>query len=198
MTARRGAGHRLGACHAAHALLAATPPGVTAEAADVAAVAVGPTRSAWLAPTYDFLASDAFEPSSRHGFGARGSYEFHVTPRFNIGLALAYRLYPGDASTQQVGYGAVLKHFFSPRWSQNQGVYPFLDYGLLLQQSFVEGREGSAVSHDTRLGAGLLWRLPSIALFADFAAHYSRLSFFDRKSTWIPYLDAGAGCVFAF
>jgi hypothetical protein len=177
------------------ALFADTPPGVTAQ---TAVVAPAPARSVWLAPTYDFLATDAFEPSSRHGFGVRSTYEFHVSPRFNLGLALAYRLYPGETATQQLGYGAVLKHFFSPRWASVDGVYPFLDYGLLLQQSFIEDRKGSAVSHDTRLGGGVLWRLPSVSLFADLAAHYSRLAFFDRESTWIPYLETSAGCVFAF
>ena len=165
--------------------------------AALVAPAPSPTRSAWLAPSYDFLATDAFEPSSRHGFGVRSEYAFHVTPRFNIGLALAYRVYPGDTTTQQLGYGAMLKHFFSPHWASVEGVYPFVDYGLLLQQSFVEGRRGSAVSHDTRLGAGLLWRLPSVSLFADLAGHYSRLTFFDRDSTWIGYLEASAGLVFA-
>jgi hypothetical protein len=168
---------------------------VTTEAA---IVAEAPTRSVWLAPTYDFLGTDTFAPSSRHGFGVRGAYEFHVSPRFNLGLTLAYRLYPGSQSTRQIGYGTTLKHFFSSHWSSVDGVYPFLDYGLLLQQSFVEGRKGSAVSHDTRLGAGIVWRLAPVTLFADVGAHYSRLAFFDRESTWIPYLEAGVGCVFAF
>jgi len=176
-------------------LLADAPDGVTTEAA---IVAPAPTRSAWLAPTYQWLGTDAFEPSSRHGFGARGAYEFHVTPRFNLGLIFAYRLYPGAQATQQIGYGVTLKHFFSPRWASARGLYPFVDYGLLLQQSFVEARKGSAVSHDTRLGAGVVWRLATLSLFGDFAAHYSRLDAFDRESIFIPYLEAGIGVVVAF
>jgi len=157
-----------------------------------------PTRSAWFAPTYDFLATSAFEPSSRHGVGAVVAYEFHLSPRFDIGIPLAYRFYPGERTTQQLGYGVTLKHFFSPRWSTADGVYPFFDYGLLLQQSFIQGRTGSATSHDTRLGGGAVFRSAPISLFVDLGAHYSRLGFFDRESEWIPYLELQFGWVLAF
>jgi len=164
----------------------------------VAAVSAAPTRSVWIAPTYDFLATDAFEPSSRHGFGASAAYEFHISPRFNLGLALAYRLYPGEQATQQLGYGATLKHFFSSRWATVDGVYPFLDYGLLIQQSFIEDRDGSAVSHDTRLGGGAMFRSAPLALYLDAGAHYSRLDYFEHESTFIPYADVQLGWVFTF
>jgi hypothetical protein len=156
------------------------------------------TRSVWLAGTYDLLLTSAFDPSSRHGLGASGAYEFHLSPRFNLGLALAYRLYPGSTKTQQIGYGATLKHFFSRNWSTEDGVYPFVDYGLLLQQSYISGREGSATSHDTRLGVGTVMRITGVAFFVDLGGHYSRLGFFDRKSTTIPYLEAQVGCVLPF
>jgi hypothetical protein len=172
-------------------------------AAEGAARGEGPgrapaTRSVWVAPTYQALLSDSFDPSSRHGLGARGSYEFHVTPVFNVGLALAYRLYPGSSSTQQLGYGALLKHFFSAAWSAEDGFYPYLDYGLLLQQTFVEARSGSAISHDTRLGAGALLRHRGVPLFIGVAAHYSRLQYFDVESRGIPYLEFEIGLAPAF
>jgi len=157
-----------------------------------------PTRSVWIAATYEHLLSSAFEPSSRHGVGASVDYEFHVSPKFNLGLGMAYRVYPGDQLTQQLGYGATLKHFFSPRWATVDGVYPFVSYGLLLQQSFVEGRKGSATAHDTRLGIGAVFRSSPVALFIDFGGHYSRLNYFDLESTWIGYLEGQAGWVFAF
>jgi hypothetical protein len=157
-----------------------------------------PTRSVWVAPTYDYLATDAFEPSSRHGFGATAVYEFHISPRFNLGLPLAYRLYPGKQTTQQLGYGVTLKHFFSSHWATVDGVYPFVDYGLLLQQSFVEGRSGSAVSHDTRLGGGAVFRTAPLSFYVDVGVHYSRLNFFEHESTFIPYVDVQLGWVFPF
>lgn len=157
-----------------------------------------PTRSAWIAPSYQALLSDAFEPSSRHGVGGALAYEFHISPRFNLGLTLAYRLYPGSVATQQLGYGVLLKHFFSADWSHADGVYPFVDYGLLLQQSFIEGRQGSAVSHDTRLGLGSVLRIGGIPLYASLAGHYSRLQYFDVESLWIPYLEVQLGWVQAF
>jgi hypothetical protein len=156
------------------------------------------TRSVWVAPTYQALLSSTFEPSSRHGLGARASYEFHITPAFNVGLALAYRLYPGSSSTQQLGYGVLLKHFFSGAWSADDGVYPYLDYGLLLQQTFLSERSGSAVSHDTRLGAGAVIRQAGMPLFIGVAAHYSRLQYFDVEARGIPYLEFEIGLAPAF
>lgn len=155
-------------------------------------------RSVWVAPTYQALLSGTFEPSSRHGLGARGSYEFHVSPMFNVGFTLAYRLYPGSVATQQLGYGALLKHFFSPRWSSDDGFYPYVDYGLLLQQTFVAERSGSAISHDTRIGGGALFRRWGAPLFVGVAGHYSRLQFFDIEPRWIPYLEVELGWAQAF
>jgi hypothetical protein len=157
-----------------------------------------PTRSVWLAATYDFLLTSAFDPSSRHGLGASAAYEFHLSPRFNLGLTLAYRLYPGGQATQQIGYGTTLKHFFSDRWATTDGFYPFVDYGLLLQQTSISGREGSATSHDTRLGVGAVLRTSGVAFFVDLGGHFSRLNFFDRTATFIPYLEAQVGCVLPF
>jgi hypothetical protein len=156
------------------------------------------TRSVWVAPTYQVLLSDAFRPSSRHGLGASLTYDFHVSPVFNIGLALAYRLYPGSVATQQLGYGAILRHFFDPAWSSADGFYPYLDYGLLLQQTFVEERRGSAVSHDTRLGGGAVLRSGAVSVFVGLAGHYSRLQQFDVESVWIPYADLQLGWVHTF
>lgn len=191
----RGASAKRPVCHAPAALIGTFALGMTVQAA---AVAEAPTRSVWLGATYDLLVTSAFEPSSRHGVGASGSYEFHVSRTFNLGLPLAYRLYPGERVTQQLGYGVTLKHFFSQEWATTDGVYPFLGYGLLIQQSFVEGRSGSAASHDTRLGGGAFFRAEPIAWFVDVGAHYSRLHFFDRESETIPYLEVAVGAVFAF
>jgi hypothetical protein len=177
------------------ALLVAT---CSVASASAAGAEEQPTRSAWLAPTYQLLFNATFEPSSRHGVGASTAYEFHISPVFNLGLALAWRYYPGESATQQLGYGAILKHFFSAAWSSDDGVYPYLDYGLLLQQTFVEGRTGSAVSHDTRLGGGMVLRRWGVPLFVGVAGHYSRLQSFDVEPKWIPYLDVQLGWVHAF
>lgn len=157
-----------------------------------------PARSVWLSPTYQALLTGAFEPSSRHGLGVSLSYEFHVSSKFNLGLGTAYRLYPGDRATHQLGYGAILKHFFSSRWATEDGVHPFVDYGLLLQQTFVEGRSGNSVSHDTRLGAGSVFRYAGASPFVGVAAHYSRLDYFETESRWIPYVDVQIGWAHAF
>lgn len=151
------------------------------------------TRSIWLAPSYQLLFRDVFTPSSRHGIGAALAYEFHLSPSFNLGLTTAYRMYPGERTTQQLGYGAVLKHFFSDEWATSEGVFPFVDYGLLLQQTFIEGRRGNAVSHDTRLGAGAVVHTWGVLFFCSLAGHYSRLDYFDLASEWIPYADVHLG-----
>ena len=187
---------------AAVALLAsrvrAEPPPPTTPTPTTPTATTTPTRSLWIAPTYQFLFTDAFEPSSRHGVGAAASYEFHISPRFDIGLTLAYRLYPGSTATRQLGYGVLLKHFFSPAWSYADGIYPYLDYGLLLQQSYVENRRSSAVSHDTRLGGGIVLRSWGVPLFIDVAGHYSRLQYFDTDTRAIPYLEVSVGWAHAF
>jgi hypothetical protein len=170
-----------------------------AQAADAEPhAAEAPTRSIWLAPTYQVLLGDTLEPSTHHGLGASAAYEFHISPTFDLGLALAYRLYPGAIATQQVGYGAILKHFFSAAWSREDGVYPYIDYGLLLQQTFIEGRTGSAVSHDTRLGVGAVLRGWGLPLFVGVAGHYSRLQQLDVASRWLGYVDVQIGWVHAF
>lgn len=156
------------------------------------------TRSVWVGPTYQVLFNDTFQPSSRHGLGASATYDFHVAPTFDVGLTLAYRLYPGSRATQQLGYGAILRHFFDPTWSFADGFFPYLDYGLLMQQTYIEGRSGSAVSHDTRLGAGAVLRRGAVPLFVGLAFHYSRLQQFDVESRWIPYADLQIGWVHAF
>lgn len=157
-----------------------------------------PTRSVWVAPTYQVSFSDAFAPSSRHGLGVGATYDFHVGPTFDVGLTLAYRLYPGSTVTQQLGYGTILRHFFDPAWSFADGVFPYLDYGLLMQQTYIEGRRGSAVSHDTRLGAGAVLRRGVVPVFVGLAFHYSRLQQLDVESRWIPYADLQIGWVHAF
>jgi hypothetical protein len=152
-----------------------------------------PKRTVWIAPSYHYLFGDALGPRPGHGFGVSANYEFHISGRFNLGLLLAFREYPGDAALHQLGYGAILKHFFARDWVTEDGVFPFLDYGLLLQQSFVSGRKGSSVSHDTELGGGALFRISGVPLFFHGAAHLARLDAFDQDSEWVPYLDIQLG-----
>lgn len=64
-------------------------------------------RSVWIGPSYNFLFGDALGARSGHGFGLSASYEFHITPRFNLGLLLAFREYPGTEALHQLGYGAI-------------------------------------------------------------------------------------------
>jgi hypothetical protein len=181
-------------------LLGATVLAAPAQAEERAPpdAAAPPTRSWWLAPSYQLLLTSKLAPGSRHGLGAAAAYEFHVSPMFNLGLALAYRLYPGSEATQQLGYGVTLKHFFSRDWSSEEGFYPYVDYGLLLQQTYIEGRRGSAVSHDTRLGVGAVLRSWGIPLFVEIAGHYSRLQYFDIDAVPIPYLELELGWAHAF
>jgi hypothetical protein len=87
------------------------------------------SRSLWLAPTYQLALTDAFAPSSRHGIGAAASYEFHISPTFDLGLALAYRLYPGESAThQRLGVGAVIRAGGIPLFVGLSGHYSRLQY----------------------------------------------------------------------
>jgi len=91
-----------------------------------------------------------------------------------------------------------LKHFFSKNWKTVHKIFPYVDYGLLLQQSFAPGKTSSAVSHDTRFGAGLLWRTQILTPFLGVAGHYSRIEYFDTDSIWVPYVDVQLGTLFMF
>lgn len=155
-------------------------------------------RSIWIAPSYQALFGDALGRAGPHGVGVFTSYEFHVSPRFNLGLHLGYRLYPGEDLAQQVGYGVILRHFFAAEWTRADGFFPYVDYGLLLQQTFSKGRSGSATSHDTRLGGGVLGRFQGIPLFLGAAGHISRIDGFDVDAEWIPFLDVQLGWVHVF
>lgn len=157
-----------------------------------------PRRSVWFAATYQHLFSDALSPAHENGAGAWASYEFHVSPRFLVGLPLGYRAYPGEGGAHQIGYGVTLRHFFSDAWARGARVYPFIDYGLLQQQSFAPGRSGVAVSHDTRLGGGVVFGQLGFPLFLASSAHLSRLEFFDVDGEWIPFIDVSLGGILAF
>lgn len=156
------------------------------------------TRSVWFSATYQYLLTDALAPAQQHGFGVAGSYEFHVKPRFLIGLPLAYRAYPGEGWAHQIGYGVTLRHFFSDRWPHGRKVYPYLGYGLLQQQTFAPGKSGAAISHDTRLGMGLVLGHLGLPLFVEVAAHIARLQYFDVEPTWVPYLNLNVGGILRF
>lgn len=157
-----------------------------------------PKRSVWLGLSYQYLFTDALAPASRHGVGFWASYEFHVSPRFLVGLPLAYRGYPGEGGAHQIGYGVTLRHLFSNDWARGRKVYPFIDYGLLQQQTFAPGHSGVAVSHDTRLGGGAVFGQLGFPLFLAASAHLSRLEFFDVETEWIPFVDVSLGGIFAF
>lgn len=171
------------------------PDTLSSPAVEEQAEPAPPTRSFWGSVTYQFLLSDSLEPSPRHGFGAAITYEFHVSPTLNIGLLLAYRGYPGTDSLQQLGYGVTLKHFFTPAWSTANSWFPFLDYGLLQQQTFLSGHSGAAISHDTRLGVGLLFPMFGLRWSAACAGHLSRLEYFDVEARWVPYVELQFGPV---
>ncbi len=155
-------------------------------------------RSVWLAATYNHLFTGALSPAAENGVGAWASYEFHVSPRFLVGLPLGYRGYPGAGGAHQIGYGVTLRHFFSDSWARGPKVYPFLDYGLLQQQTFAPGRSGVAVSHDTRLGGGVVLGQLGFPLFLGSSMHLSRLEYFDVEAEWIPFVDVSLGGIFAF
>jgi len=148
--------------------------------------------------TYQYLFTDALKPAQQHGFGVAGSYEFHIKPRFLIGLPLAYRTYPGPEWAHQLGYGVTLRHFFSDHWAKGRRVYPYLGYGLLQQQTFAPGKKGAAISHDTRLGLGLVSGALGFPLFMEVAGHISRLQYFDVEPTWVPYLNVNFGGIVTF
>jgi hypothetical protein len=118
------------------------------------------------------------------GIGPSAVYEFLLSPRFSIGINLAYHWYLGQPQVSQLGYGLLLKHYFQQE-QPRPGVRPYLEYGLLLSSTRISDRDSYAIAHDTRLTAGLDFvifkSLPVVFCF-DATYHLSWIGFFNNPS----------------
>lgn len=151
-----------------------------------------PRRALRLAPSFQYLFSRAFDGVSQAGTGVFTAYEFILSPKFNLGINLSYRIFPGKERLQQLGYGLLLKHYLAGT-APGAAVSPFFEYGLLLQSSRISTRPGAATSHDTRLSVGSDFKLFGRVLFVEASYHYSRAGFFELPAVKLDNFELELG-----
>lgn len=150
-----------------------------------------PTRSMSVGFGYHSLLKSPFSSDALSGGGIELRYGFHLSENFVLSLGLAYRIYPTAAAVSQLGYGAVLTHYFWGRQEKDWRL--FVSYGLLVLNSSVKGRSGSGTSHDTLIGIGSDFGFLGQTAFSQLGYHYSALSYFETGRQPIHYLDLLVG-----
>jgi hypothetical protein len=157
----------------------------------VSARAAEPTRALKLGASAQLLTGNPFSgKSSDAGPGLDGAYEFLLSPRFAIGIALGYRQYFGSEAIGALTYGMVLKHYL---FETPGAARPYLQYGLLQQLIHQRGHDGAAVAYDAGLMAGTDFTAGGAPLFVEGAFHVSHLSFLDVAARNQSYFALAAG-----
>lgn len=122
------------------------------------------------------------------GIGVSYAREYFVSKGTALGIHAALRIFPASPWQLAFGYGLTIKHYlFSPGATPTQGLY-FL-YGLLLQMNVLEGREGTATGHDTRLSMGYDWQLGNVFPLVEAGYHLTQVRSFDEETLWWPYAE---------
>jgi len=175
-------------------LLCALAGSVRAE--ELAGPASEPTRALKLGASARYLVGNPFAgKSSDAGPGLAATYEFLLSPRFALGIALGYQQYFGGEAVGLFVYGLVLKHYLL---AAPAPVRPYLQYGLLQQYLHQRGHTGAAVAYDAGLMAGTDFSLGPLPLFVESAFHVSHLSFLDLAPRNQSYLELSAGARIAW
>lgn len=136
-----------------------------------------------------------FEKSFYGGGGFVYMREYFVTARSALGIQAGARLFPAPPLHFAFGYGLSIKHHVGHFGaSMSSGFY--LKYGLLLQMNFLEGRNGSALGHDTQLAVGYDWTSDVPSPVIEFGYHLTQVRGFDQETVWWPYAEIAAGIRF--
>jgi hypothetical protein len=155
-----------------------------------------PTRALRIGATGEGFLSNPFGGvSSSGGAGLGATYEFLVSPRTSVGLALSGQLFFGTQNIMRLVYGAEIKHYFSALDAHAPPplVRPYVAYGLLQQLIDQRGHTGSAVAYDAGLIAGADFGGLALPLFAQAAVHVSHLTGLDVGPRNATYAELGAG-----
>jgi hypothetical protein len=159
------------------------------------------TRALRIGASGEAFFSNPFEDvSSSGGAGLSGVYEFLVSPRTSVGLALSVQIFFGRENIHRFVYGVELKHYFSALepGAAPPGLRPYLAYGLLQQLIGQRGHSGSAVAYDAGLIAGTDFPATPVPLFVEAALHVSHLSALDQAARSAIYGELTAGVRIAF
>jgi hypothetical protein len=148
-----------------------------------------------LALSLAYQAPLSIDKSFAGGIGIAYTREYFVSRRTALGIHMALRIFPGSPWQLALGYGLTFKHYLISRSAETtQGLY-FL-YGLLLQMNVLDGREGTATGHDTRLAMGYDWQVGSVFPLIEVGYHLTQVRSFDEETLWWPYTELLLGVRF--
>lgn len=137
----------------------------------------------------------SLDKSFAGGIGIFYTREYFVSPRTALGVHSAIRIFPAAPFHFALGYGLTIKHYITVgRSGETAGLY--LLYGLLLQMNMLEGRNGTATGHDTRLTVGYDWRAKDLFPFFEAGYHLTQVRSFDENTLWWPYTELAGGLRF--
>jgi hypothetical protein len=155
-----------------------------------------PTRALRLGVSTEGVLSNPFGGvSSSGGAGLGATYEFLVSPRTSVGLALSGQLFFGVQNILRLVYGAEIKHYFSALEARAPAppVRPYVAYGLLQQLIEQRGHTGAAIAYDAGLIAGADFGGFALPLFAQGAVHVSHLTGLDVGPRNATYAELAGG-----
>lgn len=129
------------------------------------------------------------------GIGVSYTREYFIARRTALGIHAAVRIFPDSPWQLAIGYGLTFKHYLISRNAlTTKGLY-FL-YGLLLQMNVLDGREGTATGHDTRLAMGYDWQVGEVFPLLELGYHLTQVRSFDEETVWWPYTELLGGVRF--
>ena len=129
------------------------------------------------------------------GIGVTYTRDYFVSERTAIGIHTALRIFPAEPFHFALGYGVTLKHYVgSYGQTRSDGLYVL--YGLLLQLNVVDGFEGSATGHDTRLAVGFDWSATGVSPLLELGYHLTQVRSFGDATIWWPFTELVIGSRF--
>jgi hypothetical protein len=129
------------------------------------------------------------------GGGVVYTREYFVTARSALGIQAGARIFPAPPLHVALGYGLSIKHYIG-NFGKTASSGLYLKYGLLLQMSFLDGRSGSAVGHDTLLAVGYDRNSDGLSPVVEAGYHLTQVRGFDQETLWWPYTEVAAGVRF--
>lgn len=137
----------------------------------------------------------SLDKSFAGGIGISYAREYFISRRTALGIHAALRIFPSTPWQLALGYGLTFKHYLISRSAETtQGLYCL--YGLLLQMNVLDGREGTATGHDTRLSIGYDWQVDRIFPLVEVGYHLTQVRSFDEDTLWWPYTELLLGLRF--
>jgi hypothetical protein len=157
---------------------------------------VAPSLS-YLTHNSDIKGAEGSVGGLRLGTGLVGQGGYRVSKSTTFAVSLGFWNYSktGANSMWQLVYGGTLRHAFKSLLGSDT-VYPYFEYGLLIQQVALRGVSGSAAAHDTKSALGLNFPMFNEIGFFEFGFHLSQLRFFKHPSANLSRFEVSLGLQF--